>query len=171
MVTSPGMRPPQVARPAPGGGRTWDWRARTTGVGTLFLRRPLSQQEHSPPGQLCAVHRRPVAQGAWDGDDREAQDLLRVVHGAAVRLGEDRDDYQTAFGVSQVVMQRVEVAVVAGDYVRALDTAAGVSESGRTPCPSRTVAEVSEGAVGRSVSKARAKRAVARLHPRCSGSW
>lgn len=60
---------------------------------------------------------------ARSGDDDEARDLLQVAHGAAVRLGEDRNDYQTAFGVSQVVMQRVDVAVVAGDYVRALDTA------------------------------------------------
>ena len=60
---------------------------------------------------------------ARSGNDPEAQDLLQVAHGAAVRLGEDRNDYQTAFGVSQVVMQRVDVAVVAGDYVRALETA------------------------------------------------
>ncbi|GIF25160.1 transcriptional regulator with XRE-family HTH domain [Actinoplanes tereljensis] len=60
---------------------------------------------------------------ARSGNEDEARDLLQVAHGAAVRLGEDRNDYQTAFGVSQVVMQRVDVAVVAGDYVGALDAA------------------------------------------------
>jgi transcriptional regulator with XRE-family HTH domain len=71
------------------------------------------------------------------GDDAEADDLLRVAHGAAVRLGEDRNDYQTAFGISQVVMQRVDVAVVAGDYARALDTAAEMPPSGSLPLAAR----------------------------------
>lgn len=71
------------------------------------------------------------------GDDGEAQDLLQVAHGAAVRLGEDRNDYQTAFGVSQVVMQRVDVAVVAGDYVRALDAATDMPTENRLPLAAR----------------------------------
>jgi hypothetical protein len=74
---------------------------------------------------------------ARDGDHADAQDLLRVAHGAAVRLGVDRNDYQTAFGVSQVVMQRVDVAVVAGDYVQALDTAAEMPPGGRLPLAAR----------------------------------
>lgn len=71
------------------------------------------------------------------GDDDEAQDLLRAAHGAAVRLGQDRNDYQTAFGVSQVVMQRVDVAVVAGDYARALDVAREMPRDNRLPLASR----------------------------------
>jgi transcriptional regulator with XRE-family HTH domain len=71
------------------------------------------------------------------GDDDEAQDLLRAAHGAAVRLGEDRNDYQTAFGVSQVIMQRVDVAVVAGDYARALDVAREMPKGNRLPLASR----------------------------------
>jgi hypothetical protein len=74
---------------------------------------------------------------ARGGDDSEAQDLLGVAHGAAVRLGEDRNDYQTAFGLSQVVMQRVDVAVVAGDYTRALDAAADMPTEGSLPLASR----------------------------------
>ncbi|GGK89020.1 helix-turn-helix domain-containing protein [Mangrovihabitans endophyticus] len=70
---------------------------------------------------------------ARDGDDSEAQDLLAVAHGAAARLGEDRNDYQTAFGTSQVAMQRVDVAVVAGDYPRALDAAARMPRGGSLP--------------------------------------
>jgi len=71
------------------------------------------------------------------GDDVEAQDLLRAAHGAAVRLGGDRHDYQTVFGVSQVVMQRVDVAVVAGDYARALDTATEMPKESRLPLAAR----------------------------------
>src|SRR4051794_25902347 len=71
------------------------------------------------------------------GDDTEARDLLRVAHGAAVRLGEDRNDYRVPFGISQVVMQRVDVAGVAGDYVRALDTASEMPAQTRLPLASR----------------------------------
>jgi transcriptional regulator with XRE-family HTH domain len=72
------------------------------------------------------------------GDDAEAQDLLQVAQGAAVRLGEDRNDYQTAFGAGQVVMQRVDVAVVAGDYVRALDAAGTMPQSTSLPLAARS---------------------------------
>jgi transcriptional regulator with XRE-family HTH domain len=71
------------------------------------------------------------------GDDTEARDLLQVAHGAAVRLGGQRNDYQTAFGISQVVMQRVDVAVVAGDYARALDAAADMPTESRLPLAAR----------------------------------
>lgn len=71
------------------------------------------------------------------GDRDEARDLLQVAHGAAVRLGEDRNDYQTAFGVSQVVMQRVDVAVVSGDYARALDAAADMPAVSGLPLAAR----------------------------------
>jgi transcriptional regulator with XRE-family HTH domain len=71
------------------------------------------------------------------GDRKEADELLHVAHGAAVRLGEDRNDYQTAFGVSQVVMQRVDVAVVAGDHVRALDAAADMPRESQLPPAAR----------------------------------
>jgi transcriptional regulator with XRE-family HTH domain len=72
------------------------------------------------------------------GDDAEAQDLLRAAHGAAVRLGEDRNDYNSTFGVSQVVMQRVDIAVVAGDYARALDVAAEMPRENRMPLAARS---------------------------------
>jgi transcriptional regulator with XRE-family HTH domain len=75
---------------------------------------------------------------ARSGDDDEAQDLLRAAHGAAVRLGQDRNDYQTTFGVTQVVMQRVDIAVVAGDYARALDVAADMPRENRMPLAARS---------------------------------
>lgn len=71
------------------------------------------------------------------GENEEAQDLLQVAHGAAIRLGETRNDYQTAFGVSQVVMQRVDAAVVNGDYVKALDTAELMPAESGLPLASR----------------------------------
>lgn len=74
---------------------------------------------------------------ARDGNPSEASDLLRAAHSAAVRLGVDRNDYQTAFGLSQVVMQSVDVAVVAGDYVRALDTARSMPKKLGLPLAAR----------------------------------
>jgi transcriptional regulator with XRE-family HTH domain len=71
------------------------------------------------------------------GDRAQADDLLRSAHGAAVRLGEDRLDLQTAFGVSKVVMMTVDCAVVAGDYVKALDAAAQMPTHHSLPLASR----------------------------------
>jgi hypothetical protein len=71
------------------------------------------------------------------GDRAQADDLLRSAHGAAVRLGEDRLDLQTAFGVSKVVMLTVDCAVVAGDYVKALDAAAQMPTHHSLPLASR----------------------------------
>lgn len=71
------------------------------------------------------------------GDDSEAQDLLRAAHGAAVRLGQDRNDFQTAFSLAQVAMQRVDVAVVAGDHARALEVARDMPRVHSLPLASR----------------------------------
>ncbi|WP_229068382.1 helix-turn-helix domain-containing protein [Actinoplanes sp. DH11] len=72
------------------------------------------------------------------GNDDEARDLLQVAHGAAVRLGKDRNDYNTTFGVTQVVMQRVDAAVVAGDYARALDVAREMPQHNPMPLAARS---------------------------------
>ncbi|KOX45253.1 hypothetical protein ADL19_23285 [Streptomyces purpurogeneiscleroticus] len=72
------------------------------------------------------------------GNDDEARDLLQVAHGAAVRLGEDRNDFNTTFGVTQVVMQRVDAAVVAGDFARALDVAREMPQHNPMPLAARS---------------------------------
>ncbi|KUL39293.1 helix-turn-helix domain-containing protein [Actinoplanes awajinensis] len=103
------------------------------------------------------------------GDDDEAQDLLRAAHGAAVRLGKDRNDYNTAFGVSQVVMQRVDVAVVAGDYARALDVAADMPRRTGLPLAARARHKVdlahAHARLGRSRDAERVLLAVERTAP------
>lgn len=53
----------------------------------------------------------------------EARDLMRSAGEVADRIGHDRDDYETAFGPSQVVMQTVDVHVVTENYTDALDVA------------------------------------------------
>jgi transcriptional regulator with XRE-family HTH domain len=107
---------------------------------------------------------------ARSGDDPEAQDLLRTAHGAAVRLGEGRNDYQTAFGVPQVVMQRVDVAVVAGDYARALDAAADMPPESGLPLASRarhqTDLAQAQAALGRHADAERILLGIENMAPR-----
>lgn len=104
------------------------------------------------------------------GDDDEATDLLSVAHGAAARLGGPRNDYQTAFGVEQVMMQRVDVAVVAGDYVRALDAAADMPHLSTLPLASqarhRTDLAHAHASLGRFADAERLLLEIDRMAPR-----
>ncbi|MGH3326951.1 MAG: helix-turn-helix domain-containing protein [Streptomycetales bacterium] len=49
-----------------------------------------------------------------------AEDYLNLADAAAVRLGEERDDLQTHFGRSSVIMQWVNTEIVFGNHARAL---------------------------------------------------
>ncbi|WP_164842389.1 helix-turn-helix domain-containing protein [Actinoplanes solisilvae] len=104
------------------------------------------------------------------GDDSEAGDLLSVAHGAAVRLGGPRNDYETAFGVEQVVMQRVDVAVVAGDYARALGAAADMPPVSTLPLAAqarhRTDLAHAHAALGRFADAERLLLEIERMAPR-----
>nr|BFE99159.1 hypothetical protein GCM10020241_08350 [Streptoalloteichus tenebrarius] len=53
----------------------------------------------------------------------EATSLLQPAGEVADRIGYDRNDYETAFGPSQLVMQTVDVHVVTENYTKALDAA------------------------------------------------
>lgn len=53
----------------------------------------------------------------------QARDLIDVASETAERIGADRDDYETAFGPSQVAMQRVDVGIVTEEYGTALQDA------------------------------------------------
>jgi transcriptional regulator with XRE-family HTH domain len=55
-----------------------------------------------------------------------ADDFLSMASVAADKIGADRNDYQTAFGPSQAVMQSVDVAIVTGRFARALKLAASM---------------------------------------------
>lgn len=52
-----------------------------------------------------------------------ARELVSESAEIAGRIGADRDDYQTAFGPSQVAMQTVDVGVQTGEYGQALSAA------------------------------------------------
>lgn len=59
-----------------------------------------------------------------------AQELVSAAGEVADRLGEDRDDYHTAFGPSQLVMQTVDVAVQTGEHTAALHAARAMPREG-----------------------------------------
>ncbi len=74
---------------------------------------------------------------ARDNQNDQASDMLRAAHGAAMRLGENRIDFRTMFGESKVTMLAVDCAVVAGDYVQALDIARQMPKDSGLPVASR----------------------------------
>jgi transcriptional regulator with XRE-family HTH domain len=112
--------------------------AHKTAVDEADLMEPRRKAQHAQISLWGNLLITGATAAARAGDNDEAQDLLQVAHGAAVRLGEDRNDYQTAFGAGQVVMQRVDVAVVAGDYVRALNVAADMPQETSLPLAARS---------------------------------
>lgn len=68
----------------------------------------------------------------------EALHLVDESREVSDRMGEDRRDYETAFGPSQVAMQSVDVRVVTEDYTAAMDAAKAMPNSGQAlPLASR----------------------------------
>lgn len=59
-----------------------------------------------------------------------ASELVTESSQVATRMGVDRDDYQTAFGPSQVAMQTVDVGVQTGEYGAALSAARTMPNAG-----------------------------------------
>lgn len=67
----------------------------------------------------------------------EANHLVDTAREVADRMGQDRHDYETYFGPSQVVMQSVDVAVVTEDYGQALSRAKAMPRENGLPLASR----------------------------------
>jgi len=63
----------------------------------------------------------PAAAARGDGDT--AEDLLSLAGAAAIRLGAERNDYQTGFGPAKVAQESVHCAVALGETGRALELA------------------------------------------------
>lgn len=67
-----------------------------------------------------------------------ARDLVATAAEVSGRLGVDRDDYQTAFGPSQIAMQAADVAVQTGEYGEAVRLARTMpAEGAALPLASR----------------------------------
>lgn len=68
---------------------------------------------------------------------QEANDLLALSGEMAARLGSDRNDYETSFGLTQVTMQTVDIHVVTEDFTAALTAAERLPRDARMPIVSR----------------------------------
>jgi transcriptional regulator with XRE-family HTH domain len=72
-----------------------------------------------------------------DGRVGEAEHLLSIAGEVAQRIGGDRHDYETYFGPSQVVMQRVDIGVATERYEMALTAAERMPERVGLPLAAR----------------------------------
>jgi transcriptional regulator with XRE-family HTH domain len=70
---------------------------------------------------------------ARDQQTRQAADLLALSMECAKRLGGDRNDYETSFGLSQATMQAVDVHIVTENFEAALTAADGLPRDVRLP--------------------------------------
>jgi transcriptional regulator with XRE-family HTH domain len=70
--------------------------------------------------------------------ERAAADFLAEARVAANRIAVDRNDYETAFGPSQVTMQTVDVHVVTEHYSAALTTARQMPRDNTLPLAARS---------------------------------
>jgi transcriptional regulator with XRE-family HTH domain len=68
----------------------------------------------------------------------QARELLAEGRAVADRIGVDRNDYETAFGPSQVILRTVEVSVVTGNFVDAVDAAKTMPRDTGLPAVSRS---------------------------------
>lgn len=92
-----------------------------------------------PPEHLSAFGSLLITAATAAGRARrvdEARDLMRTAGDVAARIGHDRDDYETAFGPSQVIMQTVDVHVVTENYTTALDVAKTMPRDAALPLAS-----------------------------------
>jgi len=67
---------------------------------------------------------------ARDNDRAQAHEHLDQARKIAKRIGEDRDDFGTEFGPTNVALHAVAVAVELGDAGQALDLAHGINAAG-----------------------------------------
>jgi transcriptional regulator with XRE-family HTH domain len=72
-----------------------------------------------------------------DMQEDHAVSLLNTSMEYAQRIGVDRNDYETSFGISQVTMQTVDVHVVTENYTAALKAAERLPRDNRLPVVSR----------------------------------
>jgi len=81
------------------------------------------------PKAVHACHLVMAIGAAHDNDRSLAHDHLDQAREIAEQIGEDRDDYVTEFGPSNVAIHAVSVAIILGDAGQALDLAKTIDVS------------------------------------------
>jgi len=100
-------------------------------------RAPVARQCERPLAALLslygAMHLVYALVSGSEGDRTAARAHLTQACAIAARIGEDRNDYNTEFGPTNVLLHTVSVDVDLGDAGEALDVAARVDASGLSP--------------------------------------
>ena len=102
----------------------------------LDVLRPAAGEDSAAPELLSlygAMHLVQAVVSGHEGDRARARTHLADAHGVAGRIGEDRNDYDTEFGPTNVLLHTVAVDVDLGDAGEALDIAKQVDASGLSP--------------------------------------
>jgi transcriptional regulator with XRE-family HTH domain len=105
----------------------------TTAIDAL---RPAAEAHDAGPELLSlygAMHLVQAVISGHESDRATARAHLAEAERTADRLGEDRNDYDTEFGPTNVQLHMVAVAVDLGDAGEALDVAADIDASGLSP--------------------------------------
>jgi transcriptional regulator with XRE-family HTH domain len=105
-------------------------------VNAIDVLRPLANSPSAAPELLSlygAMHLVQAVMSAQEGDRSTAHAHLDSAQQVAVRLGQDRNDFTTEFGPTNVQLHRVAVAVELGDAGEALHIAQGVNPSALSP--------------------------------------
>jgi transcriptional regulator with XRE-family HTH domain len=98
--------------------------------------RPRVEQRGAKPEDLSvygAMHLVMAIVSAREGDRAKVREHIGEARQIAARLGEDRNDYNTEFGPTNVELHAVSAAVDLGDAGEAIDLAAGIDASGLSP--------------------------------------
>ena len=102
----------------------------------LDVLRPAAEDKAAAPELLSlygAMHLVYALVSGSEGDRTAARAHLAQAGAIADRIGEDRNDYNTEFGPTNVLLHTVSVDVDLGDAGEALDVAARVDASGLSP--------------------------------------
>jgi transcriptional regulator with XRE-family HTH domain len=98
--------------------------------------RPRVEQRAAKPQELSmygAMHLVMAIVSAREGDRTETREHINEARRIAARLGEDRNDYNTEFGPTNVELHAVSAAVDLGDAGEAIDLAAEIDASRLSP--------------------------------------
>ncbi|WP_037913335.1 helix-turn-helix domain-containing protein [Actinacidiphila yeochonensis] len=139
----------QVGDPALLAAATWNLACVLTSTGDVADSVALARETIAscPPGEDAsaehlsaygALHLSAAVAAVRDNQGPVAWDLYRGAERAAVRLGEDRNDWHTSFGPTNVAMHAVHLRAEEGDTAEALRVADGVEDNPELPLERRT---------------------------------
>lgn len=105
-------------------------------TGAIAALRPLVDQSDCAPEALSlygAMHLVLAVVQAREGDRAATRAAIADARAVAARLGEDRNDYNTEFGPTNVELHAVSTAIDLGDAGEALDLAKAIDAGGLSP--------------------------------------